>query len=298
MPKAVFAICLALFVFALIVVQTRAGSVCTPVVRVQPDSVTVKEGDVFNVSVVIENLPVDHGMAGAAFILTWNKTLLNCLGMNEVMYHTITPQDEWGNIWEIRCTVNDSGGYAEYACLWLDGRRAVADGYCPVNGISGNHTLAIVTMEAVGAGSTILNFSSVQVVDFNAAYLLNIDENVYEPPDNGNSGIENVTRQTEIDNSTFETFFVSAEPFSPIMVFPGRFPPLNITVPYSLSTGPATTPTKISYSPQTAPSLGNMTEVQKQGAMTITEVPVGMLAAIVGILITSSANWRRCRKNH
>jgi len=275
MPKAAFAICLALFVFAPILVQAQDGNACAPVVLLQPDSVTVKEGDVFNTSVVIENLAVNHGMYGVEFVLTWNKTVLNSLGMNEVLYHTITPQDEWDNIWEIRCTVNNTGGYAEYACLWFDSRRAVAGGYCPVNGISGNHTLAIVTMKAVGAGSTTLHFSCVKVADMNAAPLLN-DENAHQPPDNGSSGNASLPQQTRIDNSSAIT--VTADlPALPIL------PALPMIVPYS---------------PQTVPSLGNMTEIQKQDALTITEVPIGMLAAIGGILITSPAHWRRCRKNH
>ena len=138
-PKAAFAICLALFVFAPIVVQAQDGNALAPVVLVQPDSVTVKEGDVFNASVVIENLAVNHGMYGVEFFLTWNKTVLNSLGMTEVLYHTITPQDEWDNIWQIRCTVNNTGGYAEYACLWMNMRRAVTNGYCPVNGSGQPH---------------------------------------------------------------------------------------------------------------------------------------------------------------
>jgi hypothetical protein len=268
MPKAAFAICLALFVFAPILVQAQDGNAYAPVVLVQPDSVTVKEGDVFNASVVIENLAVNHGMYGVEFVLTWNKTVLNSLGMNEVLYHTITPQDEWDNIWETRCTVNKTGGYAWYACLWLDMRRAVAGGYCPVNGISGNHTLAIVTMKAVGAGSTTLHFSSVVVGDMNAASLFNIDENAHEPPDNGSSGNVSLPQQTRIDNSSAITVDLPA------------------------------LPKMVPYSPQTVPSLENMTEVQKQDALTITEVPIVMLAAIGGILTASPAHWRRCRKNH
>jgi len=266
MPKAAFAICLALFVFAPILVQAQDGNATAPVVLVQPDSVTVKEGDVFNTSVVIENLAVNHGMYGVEFVLTWNKTVLNSLGMNEVLYHTITPQDEWGNIWEIRCTVNNTGGYAWYACLWFNLRRAVAGGYCPVNGISGNHTLAIVTMKAVGAGSTTLHISCIEVGDMNAASLLNIDENAHEPPGNGSSGDASLPQQARIDNSSAITAVLQAHP----MIVP--------------------------YSPQSVPSLGSMTEVQKQDALAITEVPIGMLAAIGGILIASPAHWRRCRK--
>lgn len=220
MLKAAFVICLALFVFAPIVAQAQDGDESAPIVLVQPSSVTVKEGDVFNVSVVIENLAVNHGMVGVEFNLTWNNAILNSLGINEVLYHTITPQDEWDNIWQIRLTVNNTGGYAWYACLWMDTNRAIAGGYCPVNGISGNHTLAIVTMKAVAAGSITFHFSCVKVCDMNAQSLLNIDENGYQPPDNGNSGIEFVklvTRETGIDNSTLEMLRDYVEPF-PILV--------------------------------------------------------------------------------
>jgi hypothetical protein len=317
MLKAAFVICLALFVFVPIAAQAQDGDAGAPIVLVQPGSVTVKEGDVFNVSVVIENLAVNHGMVAVQFTLTWNKTILNSLGMTEVLYHTITPQDEWDNIWKIRCTVNNTGGYAEYCCLWFDMRRAVAGGYCPVNGISGDHTLAIVTMKAVAAGSITLHFSCVKVGDMNAQSLLNIDENVYQPPyhppDNGNSSIEPVIldpRQGGIYNYNFTFVLLLNSSYQiALPVTPSNatlLTPLNmsllvppiIIVPHSLQTGPATTPTKVSYSPQTAPNLGNMTGVQKQDALAITEVPIGMLAAIGGILIASPAYWRRRRKNH
>jgi hypothetical protein len=314
MLKAAFVICLAFLVFAPIVAQAQDGDAGAPIVLVQPSSVTVKEGDVFNVSVVIENLAVNHGMVAVQFTLTWNNTLLDSLGMNEVLYHTITPQDEWDNIWQIRCTVNNTRGYAEYCCLWLDMRRAVAGGYCPVNGISGNHTLAIVTMKAVGAGSTTLHFSCVKVGDMNAQSLLYIDENFhqppdfyqppYHPPDNGNSSIEPVildSRQTGIYNYSYvlEMFGDYAEPL-PITALD-----VNVTLWTTNNrslldpqTDQVLTPPQVSYSPQTAPNLENMTEVQKQEALSITEVPVGMLAAIGGVLIASPVRWRRRRKNH
>ena len=233
MPKAAVVICLALFVFAPIAARAQDGDACVPTVLVEPSSVTVKEGDVFNVSVVIENLAVNHGMAGIQFFLTWNKTVLTSLGMNEVLYHTITPQDEWDNIWEIRCTVNNTGGYAEYACLWFDLRRAVAGGYCPVNGISGNHTLAIATMKAVAAVSTTLHLSCVKVGDMNAAPLLNTDENAHQTPNNTSSGNATLPQQTGINNSGAITADLQPHPimvpYSPWTVPSGRAPTTILT---------------------------------------------------------------------
>jgi len=143
-----------------------------PVVLVSPDSVTVRNGDIFNVSVVIENLAEDHGMVGAEFQVTWNSTMLKALNMYEVLFHEITPQSEWDNIWQIRLTFNNTKGIADYACSWMDIHGAIDDGYCPINGISGNHTLAIITMEAVETGSTTVNLPYVQVADVNATPLI------------------------------------------------------------------------------------------------------------------------------
>lgn len=142
-----------------------------PTVRIEPENVTVKKGAVFSVSIMIENIPADPGMVGVQFIMSWDPTVLHALNMTEVMFHNVTPQSEWGNIWEIRNTINNTAGipfnwinyppgYALYACTVYDLLGATDGGYLP---ISGNHTLATVTLEAMEVGSTTLHLSSLAV---------------------------------------------------------------------------------------------------------------------------------------
>jgi len=147
------------------------------VVRFEPENVTVGEGDVFNVSVLIENIPADLGMAGVEFKITWNPTVLNAIDMTEVMFHSVTPQDEWGNIWRCVDRINNTEGSVWYAYLWQDWSRAKNGGYWH---IYGNNTLATITLKAVGAGSAALHFSVMKVADPDAEPLIYRDEWGYD----------------------------------------------------------------------------------------------------------------------
>ena len=131
-----------------------------PTVRIEPENVTVKKGAIFTVSIIIEDIPADPGMVGVQFWMSWDPTVLHALNMTEVMFHNVTPQSEWDNIWGIRCEINNTAGYAQYAYTWQDGVRAKDGGYSP---IFGNHTLATVTFEAMEVGSTTLHLSSLLV---------------------------------------------------------------------------------------------------------------------------------------
>jgi hypothetical protein len=278
--KAAFIICLVLFVFAPLVVHAQDVTMSAPVVLVQPDSVTVKEGDIFNVSVVIENLHANDGMCAVDFILTWNNTILKGLSIEEVLFHSITPQSEWGNIWQIRLTINNTEGSAEDACLWMDTHRAVDEGYCPVNGISGNHTLAIITMEAVGTGSTTLQLPYVQAADLDANCLINVGGLPSEVPNPNYSGNVSLSQPspTSQPSSGAENDSESA----------------NFTLPATTTVSPDS----VDMVPQIALSPENVNESQKQDAIEVTEVPFVMLAAISGVFIALPARWRRVRRQH
>jgi parallel beta-helix repeat protein len=138
-----------------------------PTVCLQPDNVTVKNGTVFSFSVVIKNVPADPGMAGVQFTLSWDPTILNAVNATEVMFHNVTPPSEWNNIWALKNKVNYTA--VSYAYTWSDINQAKNGGYCP---ISGNYTLATVTVEAMGVGSTTLRFSNLVVSDPNAQVLI------------------------------------------------------------------------------------------------------------------------------
>jgi hypothetical protein len=107
---------------------------------VEPKSLTVKEGDVFNVSVAIENIPVDPGVAGAEFHLSWDQTVLNAVTMQEVMFQDNSiGWDELNNTDGILTYVHASCGKS----------------------IAGNQTLAIITYQAISKGSTAIHFTFV-----------------------------------------------------------------------------------------------------------------------------------------
>jgi hypothetical protein len=105
---------------------------------VEPWNLTVEEGDVFNVSVAVENIPANPGLTAAEFHLSWDPTVLNGLSFIKVMF-----QDNsigWDDL-------NSTEGVLFYVHALCSGS------------ISGNQTLAIITFEAIGQGSSLLHFT-------------------------------------------------------------------------------------------------------------------------------------------
>jgi len=126
-------------------------SVAAEPVRVYVDPPAVIDpGAFFNVSVKADNL-VD--LVGVQWSLTWDPTLLRAVNMTEIMFHEVTPQSEWDNIWGIMQTIDF--GRAQYAYSWRNNFRAEEEGYCP---ISGNHTMATITFQVLGVGNCPLQF--------------------------------------------------------------------------------------------------------------------------------------------
>jgi len=119
-------------------------------------------GKLFNVSLNVENIPADPGLAGAQFRFSFDPALLSVKVFEEVMFHNVTPPSEWDNIWELAHRINNTGGYLEYAYTWQDLWRAIDGGYGP---ISGNHTMAIIEFEVVDTGECALRFDSVKLAD-------------------------------------------------------------------------------------------------------------------------------------
>jgi hypothetical protein len=87
-------------------------------------------GSTFTVNVTVANIT---GFVGVQFRLTWDPTLLSCQGIQEVLFHTVTPVFNWSNLWNLQLTFNNTGGYADYAQTWKDNVAAVDGGYAPVN---------------------------------------------------------------------------------------------------------------------------------------------------------------------
>jgi hypothetical protein len=137
------------------------------VVRTEPENITVNVGDEFNVSVLIENVPPDNGMAGVQFTVNWDETVLKGIDLNEVLFHSAAAPEEQDNIWSLRNFVNDSS--AESACLWLSAQRTLEAGYTP---FSGNRTLAILVLKALKTGATTIHFSVVKIGNSDAQPLV------------------------------------------------------------------------------------------------------------------------------
>ena len=127
-------------------------------IGLEPAVLQVTQGEVFNITVYMTNL---ENVFGVEFTVSWDPTVLECIGMEEILYHNVTPPEEWGNIWKIRHVVADD--YIWYAYTWMDMTSAFEKGYAP---ISGNHTVATITLNATApVGSTYLRFEYILLGD-------------------------------------------------------------------------------------------------------------------------------------
>lgn len=152
--------------FTSILVTPHAWATAAPIVYVDPPMIvnqTLVPNTTFNVSVKVDNIPADPtntsiGLAGVEFKLTWDPTLLNCTDMQEILFHSVTPEASWSNIWAIGggIKINNTAGYASYAYTWQDIALAISDGYAP---ISGNHTVANLTFKVKAVGKCALHFA-------------------------------------------------------------------------------------------------------------------------------------------
>jgi len=107
----------------------------------EPQSLTVRQGDIFNINVLIGNIPADPGLSAAEFHLSWDPIVLNAISFIKVMF-----QDNsigWDEL-------NNTEGHLSYVHALRGGAS-----------ISGNQTLATITLKAVSQGSTNLHFTFV-----------------------------------------------------------------------------------------------------------------------------------------
>jgi hypothetical protein len=127
-----------------------------PVLYVYPsdiENVAMVPGTTFNVSVNVDNIPASPGLAGVEFNLTWDPTVLKGVSMQEILFHEVTAESDWGLIWTLSSSVTN--GSVHYAYTWTSISTATADGYCP---ISGSYTVANITLKVVGTGECPLHF--------------------------------------------------------------------------------------------------------------------------------------------
>jgi len=129
----------------------------TPVqLYVDPPSIvnqTLVSGTTFNVTVRVANIPADPGLVGVEFNVTWDPTILKGVAMQEIMFHQVTPSDQWNNIWALTNDVANNS--VAYAYTFQNIGNAETGGYAPING---SHTVANITLKVVGVGKCPLHF--------------------------------------------------------------------------------------------------------------------------------------------
>jgi len=118
---------------------------------------TQSVGSIFDFDVKLDNTDNSIGIVRASFMLTWNASLFEALNMTEVMFHEITPQNEWNNIRAVQDEINNVLGYVVYDYTFFNVDRAISLGYGP---ILGNHTLTTITFKVKDLGTSILHFEA------------------------------------------------------------------------------------------------------------------------------------------
>ncbi|MGA3191921.1 MAG: PKD domain-containing protein [Candidatus Bathyarchaeia archaeon] len=133
---------------------------------ITPESQSVAVGDKFNVTIMI-NIPSSVGVEGLQFVIEWNSTIMTADKIWESLFHSVTPQSEWDNIWSIQLGYNNTAGFASYAQTFQDRDRALEGGYAPIG--PGMYVVAIIEFKGAGDGRSTIDFvaDSIRVGDIN-----------------------------------------------------------------------------------------------------------------------------------
>jgi PKD repeat protein len=139
--------------------RTRAAD--EAYVWIDPPMQTVSFGQVFNVSIQVDNIP-SPGAAGFQVVVRWDPSVLTGLNLTDVLFHSVVPEEQWSNIWTIESNINNEFGYSYYAVTFQDFTLASSEGYGPV---TGNHTLATITLKGASTGETAMELWKVTIGD-------------------------------------------------------------------------------------------------------------------------------------
>ena len=154
-----FILILSLSLYAIV---STSHAVDEAVIWIDPPESFVGVGQLFNITIQIENLPnlpSPDGAVGFEIGLVWDPTVLTGIDMTEVLFHSLAPED---NIWRIVHTINNTAGNLKYAYTFQNIFDATEAGYAP---ITGNHTLAVVTFNGTRSGTSHLTFMLVKIGD-------------------------------------------------------------------------------------------------------------------------------------
>ncbi len=129
--------------------------------------ITINEediGEIFNVTVRIQGVPADPGVAGVEFKLRWDSSVLEGVNMTLPSSHFMDPDGDDSNLWVIKNNINNTfsstEGQAWYAVTFQDTAQGISMGYLPK---SGSGSLAVITLNAKAPGETDLHFAVVKV---------------------------------------------------------------------------------------------------------------------------------------
>ncbi len=78
----------------------RSNATSNIVLSISPEEQAVDVGDTFNVTIMM-SIPSPYAIAGLQFDVEWNSTVMNATNMWEALFHSVTPQSEWDNIWRV-----------------------------------------------------------------------------------------------------------------------------------------------------------------------------------------------------
>jgi len=166
----VIALAILLVSFTCFVALPKASAAATTKVYVDPPKIEdtgLIAGSKFNVSIKIEGIPPDQGLAGVSFTLRWDPAILNCTVIQEILFHNVTPEDHWDNIWSLKLKANNTDGSAEYAQTWQDTGLAVTDGYAPISG-TGTYVIANFTLMVRATGKCPIHIEALKLGDLDA----------------------------------------------------------------------------------------------------------------------------------
>jgi hypothetical protein len=128
--------------------------------RIRNESAAVN--DTFDVAVKLDSISNHSGLISVRFGLEWNSTVLDCIGVNEVMFHEILPESEWQDIdWSF--SIDNVSGTMEGTGTF---QNIPASKYAEL-AIFGNHTLATVTFRIKSVGRCVLHLFDCNPVEYN-----------------------------------------------------------------------------------------------------------------------------------
>ena len=138
-----------------LIATSRSNAQSGIVLSINPEAQNADIGESFNVTIMI-TIPSSYAVGGVQFAVEWNSTVMNVTSMTEELFHNVTPQSDWSNIWALQLEYNNTAGYATYAYTFENTRSAIASGYAPI--APGTYATVIITFIGTGTGRSTVDF--------------------------------------------------------------------------------------------------------------------------------------------